>query len=410
MTGLPTAQAGDAIDQYYTQYGDLGYHEIGFSTMYSRNIGKVWRDIQVGVDYRRLSASDNESIYNTPTVLGAPTGTLAASVNGSGTQSYSGLFVQTRIAPTESLLITLAAREDRFSSNIASIEGDNPPLGAGTSKTRFDPSISARYFVSDDLSLRASVNDTFRGPGLNNTLRSYGSASSTPSIANPALVPQDMLEREIGLDYTHRGLDLSATYFFYTIRNAILSATSPASNAPSAYQQQLCRDFLAGSSSNTCNFYSNAGHERSQGLELIGSYRAAANLRFTGSFTMTDAVLTSTTTNTPLGTQLAGTPRFTGNLGVVWSPVSKLELSGQARYIGRMNYASSTTTGTQSQGSNTVFDISCRYRVSPAVDVTLAVDNVLNRTYTDNTWTYNQPYTQTLSPPRMAYVGVQARF
>jgi outer membrane receptor protein involved in Fe transport len=409
-TGLPAAQASDAVNQYYTQYGDQSYHESGFSTMYSRNIGTIWQDIQVGVDYRRLSASDNESIYNTPTILGAPTGTLAASVIGSGTQSYSGLFLQTRIAPFDSLLITLAAREDRFSSNIASTEGNNPQLGGGTTRTRFDPSISARYFVNDDLSLRASMNQTFRGPGLNNTLRSYGSASSTPSIADPSLVPQDMFEREIGIDYTHSGLDLSATYFNYSIRNAILSATNPASNAPSAYQQALCNDFLAGSSSTTCNFYSNAGHERSQGLELIGSYKAAPGLRFNGSSAVTDAVLTSTTTNTPLDTQLAGTPKLAGNFGVVWNPTRKFELSGQAHYIGRMNYSSSTTTGTHSQGSNTVFDIGCRYHVSPTIDITLAVNNLLNRTYTDNTWTYDQPYTQTLSPPRMAYVGVQAGF
>jgi outer membrane receptor protein involved in Fe transport len=410
QTGLPAGQTDDPVAQYYTQHGQQSYHESGFSTMYSRDIGKVWRDIQIGVDYRRLSADDNESIYNAPTVYGAPTGALAASVIGSGTQSYSGLFIQTRIAPIDSLLITLAAREDRFSSETTSAEGGNPQLGGGTSKTRFDPSISARYFVNDDLSLRASVNQTFRGPGLNNSLRSYGSASSTPAIADPSLVPQDMLEREIGVDYTRNGLDLSATYFFYTIRNAILSSTSSASNAPSAYQQQLCRDFLAGSSSTTCNFYSNAGDERSQGLELIGSYRIAPNLRANASFTVTNAVLTSTTTNTPLNTQLTGTPRLTGNVGVVWNPSSKLELSGQIHYFGRMNYASSTTTGTQSQGSSTIVDIACRYRLTRGIDVTLAIDNLLNRTYTDTAWTYNQPYTQTLSPPRTVYVGVQAEF
>lgn len=410
LTGLPAAQAGDAIDQYYTQHGDQSYHEVGFSTMYSRTIGEIWRDVQVGVDYRRLSAADSELIYNTPTVFGAPTGTLAASVNGSGVQSYSGLFLQTRIAPIEPLLITLAARVDRFSSSIASTEGNNPQLGGGTSVTRFDPSISARYFVTDDLSLRASLNRTFRGPGLNNTLRSYGSAASTPSIADPSLVPQNMLEREIGIDYDRGPLDLSATYFSYSITNAILSTTSPASGAPSAYQQQLCRDFLAGSSSTTCNFYSNAGDERSHGVELIGSYRVMPQLGFNGSFTWTDATLTSTTSNTPLGVQIAGIPRLMGNFGVTWTPFSQLELTAQAHYIGRMNYASSTSTGTQTQGSNTVFDLGARYHVTRAVDVTLAIDNLTNRTYTDNTWTYNSPYTQTLSPPRMAFVGVQAKY
>lgn len=410
MSGLPAAQANDSVDQYYTQYGDQSYHESGFSTTYSRTIGTIWRDIQVGLDYRRLSAADSESIYNTPTVFGAPTGTLAASVVGNGVQSYSGLFLQTRIAPIEPLLITLAAREDRFASDITSTEGNNPQLGGGTTETRFDPSISARYFINDDLSLRASVNQTFRGPGLNNTLRSYGSAASTPSIADPSLVPQDMLEREIGLDYEHGGLDLSATYFFYSISNAILSTTSPASGAPSAYQKQLCKDFLAGSSSTTCNFYSNAGDERSQGVELIGSYKVSPQLSFNGSFTVTDAVLTSTTTSTPLGVQIAGIPRLMGNFGVNWSPLSKLQLAAQVHYIGRMNYYSSTTAGTYAQGSNTVFDISCRYQLTPSIDLTLAVDNLLNRTYTDSTWTYNQPYTQTLSPPRMAYLGVRAMF
>jgi outer membrane receptor protein involved in Fe transport len=410
LTGLPASAEDDDIDQYYSQYGDQSYHESGFSTTYSRTIGKIWRDIQLGVDYRRLSASDSESIYNTPTVYGLPTGSLAASVTGSGVQSYGGLFLQTRIVPIDSLLITIAGRVDRFSSSIESTEGNNPQLGGGTTRTRFDPSVSARYFVTDDLSLRASVNQTFRGPGLNNSLRSYGSASSTPSIANPSLIPQDMLEREIGLDYEHGGLDLSATYFYYSIRNTILSTTSPASGAPSAYQQQLCNDFLAGSSSTTCNFYSNAGNERSQGVELIGSYKLSPRLSFNGSFTVTDAVLTSTTTNTPTGVQIAGIPKLVGNFGVTWNPISKLTLQAQAHYIGRMNYYSTVTAGTYTQGSNTIFDLGCRYQITPAIDVTLAVNNLFNRTYSDNTHTYNQPYTETLSPPRMAFVGMRAMF
>lgn len=410
LAGLPAAQAGDAIDQYETQYGDQTYHETGLSSVVSRTIGPMWKDIQLGLDYRRLSADDNEWIYATPTGFGAPTGPLAAAVTGTGTQSYSGLFVQTRIAPIQPLIFTLAAREDRFASSIASIEGSNPQLNGDTTKTRFDPSVSARYFLDDEISLRASVNETFRGPGLNNTLRSYGSAASTPSIANPYLVPQDMLEREIGADYQDGALKLSATYFLYSIRNVILSTSSPASGAPSAYQQQLCGDFLAGSSSAACNFYSNAGDERSQGIEWIASYAAAQALQFTGSFTVTDAVLTSTSTTTPLDTQIAGIPRLEGTLGATWTPMERLALTGQAHYIGRMNYASSTTTGTEAQGSNTVFDVNARYRLSPKVDLSLAVDNVFNRTYTDSTWTADEPYTQTLSPPRMAYLGLQARF
>ncbi|MDR2011690.1 MAG: TonB-dependent receptor [Rhodanobacter sp.] len=410
LAGLPAEQANDPVAQYYTQYGDQSYHERGFSATYLRTLGTVWRDIQVGLDYRRLNAADNESIYNAPTIYGVPVGTLAASVTGRGTQDYSGLFMQTRVAPMASLLVTLAAREDRFSSNIASTEGDNPQLSGGTTKTRFDPSLSARYFVNDALSLRASVNQTFRGPGLNNTLRSYGSVSSTPSIADPYLVPQDMLGREIGIHYDRDGLGLSATYFFYGIRNVILSTTSPAAGAPSAYQEQLCNYFLAGFSNTLCNFYSNAGDERSRGVELLGSYRVSPHLLFNGAFTLTDAVLTRTSTNTPVRAQIAGIPRLVGSLGVLWSPLDKLQLEAQAHYIGRMNYYSSTTAGTYSQGSNTVLDVGGRYHLTAAIDLTLAVNNLLNRTYTDSTWTYNQPYTQTLAPARMAYLGIRVMF
>jgi len=405
-TSLPAAQANDAIDQYYTQHGDQGYHEVGFSSVYSRTLGSAWHDIQLGFDYRRLSANDNESIYNSPTVFNVPTGSLAASVVGSGTQSYEGLFMQTRFNPLEALQITLAAREDHFSSEIESTEGSNPQLNGGTSESRFDPSVSARYFINDDLSLRGSVNQTFRGPGLNNTLRSYGSATSTPSIANPFLVPQDMLEREIGVDYEHGALSLSATYFLYSITNAILSTSSVASGAPTAYQEQLCHNF----SSATCNFYNNAGDEKSQGVELIGSYRLSPSLRFNASFTMTDAILTSSTTSTPTDVQLAGIPRLTGNAGVNWTPIGQLELEAMAHYFGRMNYSSSSTTGTYSQGSSTTVDLSARYHFNHSIDLTLSIDNLLNRTYTDSTWTYNQPYGQTVAPPRMAYAGVQAKF
>jgi len=410
MTALPAELETAPVQQYYTQHGDQAYHETGFSATYSQDIGGIWRDFQAGVDYRRLSGSDREWIYNAPTALGASAGPVAATLAGRGTQVYGGVFVQTRIVPTEALMITLAARGDRYSSDISSAQGGNKALHGGTRQTRFDPSVSARYFVNDNLALRASANRTFRGPGLNNTLRSYGSPSSTPSIANPGLVPQDMQEREIGLDYENGGLNLSATYFHYSIRNAILSTTRPVSDAPSAYQQALCRDFLAGSAGTQCNFYGNAGNQRSQGVELIGSYRVSPRVDVSGSFTYTDAVLTRTSTSMPVGEQIVGIPKVTASAGVAWRPTDKLKIVTRARYIGRMNYYSSTAFGTHAQGSNTVFDLSLRYRLTPAIDVTLAVNNVFDRTYTDNSWTYGQPYTQTLSPPRTAYAGVQATF
>ena len=78
-------------------------------------------------------------------------------------------------------------------------------------------------------------------------------------------------------------------------------------------------------------------------------------------------------------------------------------------------YIDTTTTATPArvfyeQGSSTVVDASLRYRWSKAVDLTASVVNLFNRDYSENAYTFNQPWNRVLSMPRTVNLGLTVRF
>ena len=62
------------------------------------------------------------------------------------------------------------------------------------------------------------------------------------------------------------------------------------------------------------------------------------------------------------------------------------------------------------QGGATVFNASLSYAVDPSMDVGAGVQNLFDKEYSENTYTWNQPFNQTLSLRRTVNVGVRARF
>jgi iron complex outermembrane receptor protein len=109
--------------------------------------------------------------------------------------------------------------------------------------------------------------------------------------------------------------------------------------------------------------------------------------------------------------QLAGVPQDVANLGVTWKPSSVLQTYLQARYIGVMNIDTTSTAGVQyQQPVVAVWDASLVYQLRKNLDLTLSAVNLFNTEYSENAYTFNQPWSRTLSMPRTLSVGVKARF
>ena len=415
VASVTPSQVNNQIVQYYTQSGVQRYHEQGGSAIYSKDLGKLWQNIQLGVDYRHLSATDYEQFYGTPTSL-TQLQSLSSSTYGRAEQTFTGLFAQTKLVPTDALEVTLSGRFDRWDNSnrlntrttaAGAVSGGNQP---DSSKSAFNPSAAIRYALTDELALRGAAYKSFRAPGFNNTTRTYGSPS--PTVANPNLGPENLYGRELGLDYAKGDLSLSATYFHYDIKNMIATYKVTAANAPGLVQT-ICGGASLPNCAGTASYYTNDQDGQSNGLELVARWQAANNLKLDAGYTLTRSVLTRKgyTSADPLGVQLAGLPRNMINLGVSWEPTPKLRTYLQAHYIGRMNIDTTSTTGSYySQGAVTVFDVSATYALRKDIDLTANVINLFNKAYSENAYTYNQPWNRTMSLPLTASVGVRMRF
>jgi iron complex outermembrane receptor protein len=419
VTLTKSSDATSNIVQYYTQYGSQRYREQGASAIYSTQKDGLLNSLQLGLDYRHLSASDLEFFYSAPPSL-ANLQQLSSSTYGKAEQTFTGIFAQTKLVPTDALDITLSARydswdnTDRFNTRTmvgaATIGGAQP----SSNTSAFNPSIAARYAFTDELALRGAAYQSFRAPGFNNTTRTYGAGN--PTIANPDLTPENLFGREIGLDYNKDSLSLSATYFQYDIQNMIATYAVTDTPAAPALVKLICGvgfvNCTASNGTKSANFYTNDQNGQSYGLELAGNWKLNNAWTISGAYTGTVSILTSkaSSVSAPLNVQLAGTPQDIVNLGTTWKPSASLQTNLQMRYIGSMNIETTKAGVAYKQGDITVWDASAQYKFNKDLDLSASVVNLLDTQYSENAYTHDQPYSRTLSMPRTLTLGLKMRF
>jgi iron complex outermembrane receptor protein len=411
-------QASAPSVNYFSQYGAQAYQERGASTVYSKTLNALIRDVQVGADLRELSVQDTEQYFGAPTPSN-PQNSVGTAY-GQGTQTFTGAFVQTRLLPWDATVVTLSARVDHWSNTnrnfglTTAAHGLSPASGpfADNTKTQFNPSMGVRHEMNDALAYRASVYKAFRAPGLNNQTRSYGT-----TIANPNLMPETVTGWELGVDIKTAKSDFSATYFSNRLGNMIATSTYTTANVLPQPVINLCSTAPLGGTPNLTNcgsavsFYSNNQNGHASGLELSEQWKARADLTLDASYALTMTELTSTWNGvtTPLHAQLVGIPQHTASLAATWLPERGWRVYAQMSYMGALSYYQSSSINAV-QGANVVFNASLGYQMNSSTDVFANGVNVFNRQYQDGAYTATAPQTQTLSVPRMISVGFRHRF
>ncbi len=422
LTSTSAALTPDKVNasvvQYFSQQGALRYREQGASLLYSLHTGSPVYELQGGLDYRRLSASDSEWFYNTPVSPGAPQGRFDSSTAGAGRQTFTGLFTQAKYLPIDALDITVSARVDRYDigrrSNTRTLASGVQTGGAlpDASRTAFDPSVSARYALSDAWSLRAAAYKAFRAPGFNNLTRTFGTGTST-TIANPDLKPEDLRGWEAGTDWRRGGLTASLGYFMYNIRNMIATYTASGAAAP-AQVQAICGAAGLPGCGGSAKYYTNDQDGRSFGIEAVASWRVNELLAFDAWYTRTDSVLThhGAVVTDPLHVQLVGVPRHAALLSATWRPDRRWRSYAELRYTGPMllDTTSNNATTRFGQGGTVIANASVDYVLNQRSNLFLGVSNLAGRRYGESAYAVGQPYNQVLSAPRTVNAGVRARF
>ena len=414
------AQVNGNVLQYYTQYGSLKYREQGGSASYSIPFSGYLRELQVGTDLRRLSATDNETFFSAPTNASLPQGNLGSRTSGAGTQLFAGAYAQLRVAPVEALELTMAARLDTWKNtdrNFTRATATGVTTGgpiADSSRHEIDPSFGLRWTVSERLSARGGAYRSFRAPGFNNTLRTFG--ATTPTIANPELGPETLRGWELGTDWRGESVTLGATYFRYVIHDQIATFRVTSYATAPTLVRTICAANGGANLTNcggSANFYTNDQDSQSHGLELSAQWNPLQGLRIGADYTRTVSTLTrrGAIVTDPLDVQLVGLPRNIASLRVSWQPLPPLQLQAQGRYIGTTLIDTTSVAGsTFSQGSATVFDASASWELGPRWNISASVVNALDRRYSEGGYTASQPWNRTLSQPRTFNAELRLRF
>lgn len=360
------------------------YYQVGGSAQYTNNFQNSAIDQLIfSADAKQLSASNFQNNYASPGNANLQTsklGALTSQVVADGTQNFLGVLGQVKSNLTSiPLQATLSARVDNWTSQIpvnytqAVGGGQVSTAVPNQSKTKLSPNLGLLYRVSKEFDFRAAAYQAFHAPGLNNSIRSYGSGSNYVSN-NPFLTPENMTGYEIGSDYRWKSGFIQATGFNANVTNAIATYTMTGSQIAST-----CAPVCAAGAKS----YSNDQSLRSTGLELQAHYDISSKWATDLGYTLTKAVLTSTygaisQALNPTGVQIAGTPRNMGSGSVTYFPIPKASLTASVRYIGNSWY---DTAHTSPIPAYAVVGARANYAVTPNATVYLSAVNLLNRNY-----------------------------
>jgi iron complex outermembrane receptor protein len=410
QNGSTTALKGakGATAPYNLPYINANYQDpystVGASAQFTQEVTGIIDQYVLGIDARNIAGSNQTNNLNTG-------GGVTAVNYGQGQQTFYGLLGQVK-AKSESIPLetTLAARLDQWNSQTptsynAGLSGNpiyqNVP---NQSKTQLSPTLGLLYKLDKDWDLRSAAYQAFHAPGMNNTLRSYGSGTGY-SFANPNLTPETMTGYEVGTDYRWKGGFAQLTAFNNYIQNAIVSYKIQSSQQ--ALANSLCATVgnpsgCAGNSS----YYTNNQSLLSQGIEFQFHHDINSQWATDANYAFTSTKLTWTATTDPVGKQVGGVPQNILGGGLTYYPVPQASVTATVRYIGSSWMDNSNTLPVPAYA---VVGLRANYEMSKNTTFFASAVNLFNRQYiTFGTGSSNTGYV--LGMPQSITVGARMIF
>ncbi len=392
------------------------YSTVGASAQYTQEATGLIDQYVVGVDARNIAGSNLTNNLNN-------NGTSAAINYAQGQQTFYGLMGQMKSkAESFPLETTLAARIDQWNSQTptnynAGPNGANPAYQniPNQSRTQLSPTLGLLYKMNKNWDLRSAAYQAFHAPGMNNTLRSYGSSSGY-SFANPNLTPETMTGYEVGTDYRWRGGFTQLTAFNNYIQNAVTTYSLSSNSASDvALAKSLCgatgnpltgRGNVGICNSTNVSYYTNNQNLLSQGLEFQFHHDISSKWATDLNYAFTSTKLTMSTTSDPINKQVGGVPQNIAGSGLTYYPVSNASLTATVRYV---SSSWLNTNNTLPVASYALFGLRANYEISKNTTAYASVVNLFNRQYiTFGTGTSSTSYTQGM--PQAISVGARIIF
>jgi iron complex outermembrane receptor protein len=237
--------------------------------------------------------------------------------------------------------------------------------------TFFNPKIGARYDLSSRASVYASAGMSTREPTRNDMFQGEDNASFAHDLR--AVRPERLYDFEAGWNYRAGSVDLAANVYAMEFRNEIAS-TGELSDIGLLLRRNVDRSYR-------------------RGIELDFDWRATPRLRlktnanvsrnrineWTQFFDLYDADFNYTGARAQLyrNVQPLLTPNVLVNQSIEYAPLPRLSIGGIGRYVGR-SYLDNTNDSGFDAPSFFVLDGNVSYAITPAMRVSLQVNNALN--------------------------------
>jgi iron complex outermembrane recepter protein len=364
------------------------YNTVGASAQYTKELTGVINQYLVGVDARNIAGSNLTNNLNN-------NGAVSNINYSEGQQTFLGLMGQVKAkAASIPLETTLAARIDQWSSQTPTAyntgpNGANPIYQniPNQSKTQLSPTLGFLYKATSNWDLRTAAYQAFRAPGLNNTLRSYGSSSGF-SFANPNLTPETMIGYEVGTDYRWKGGFAQVTAFNNYIQNAVATySLSARSSTDVALAKSLCGatgNPLTGTgnrgicNSTNISYYTNNQNLLSQGLEFQFHHDINSKWATDANYAFTSTKLTMSATSDPTGNQVGGVPQNILGGGITYYPIPDASFTATVRYVGSSWL---NTANTLPVASYAVVGLRANYEFDKNTTIYASAINLFNRQY-----------------------------
>lgn len=290
---------------------------------------------------------------------------------GGGRDRNIGAFIQDEIAWHPKFSTVAGLRLDwwqTYGGNYMQSAGSPIVHLPNRSQTAVSPKIAFLFRPWEWMSWRSSVGTAFRAPNIYELYRTWRSSTGTLYKSNPDLNPEKTLSWEIGTTVKpFKGTAFSATYFENYVDDLIYRTADPADPTGKT------------------SIFQNAAKATIKGVELEINQRLWSWLEVFGNTTLLDARINDNPFNpASVGKKITYVPRQQFNFGVTvnyWK--IKANLSG--RYASKL-----MSTDNNSDVVNNVygsydpfFTLDSKVIFSPLkyVDLSFAVDNMLNREY-----------------------------
>lgn len=361
------------------------YSTLGASAQYTHDLkDQTINQVVVSVDGRQVAAQNLTNSFSS--AAGYANGVVTSSDYAKGQQQFYGVMAQMK-AKTDAIPLqaTLSLREDQWQSQtptywIAGANGvQNYTNVPNQTAYKFSPNLGLLLQATKEWDFRGAAYQGFHAPGLNNTLRTYGNSTSV-SLANPLLSPENMTGYELGTDYRWNAGFVQITGFNANVKNAVYAPNvSQAQAAAAGCPISVC----TGANGQTFSLYGNNQNLQSRGLEVQAHHDLNTQWAVDGTYTHTNTILTwigsgvSASLN-PIGSQVGGVPQNMGYAGVTYMPLPKTSLTANVRYIGNSWLDGAHTLPVPSYA---VVGLKVNHQLTPEASVFASVINMFNRSY-----------------------------